>query len=306
MKVSKELRDDKGGLLEYFRARGEEYLEEITKQYGASEYKERAAKSNKAMIEARENLITILRHKAEEEKWESKDLLENILMIYYTNYIVMLECRNKVWQYDYMTFSRRIGEIWEPFCKLPFYYPTNKISLFVPPTFRDVKKKLSNEIERYINGLYLSTKQKKELLQYYNKVWTLVTSGEIKLELDLHFVYQNKKYVADLKSGFNSNEKGNTNRLLLVAAIYRNLEDNYQTMMFVRSKEDENNHYLKTLEKSGIWQVFCGEDVYSKINDYTGYNLKSWINKNINWEEDITKDFYDYLKTNKLINYLKW
>jgi hypothetical protein len=30
-------------------------------------------------------------------------------------------------------------------------------------------------------------KKKKNLKKYYDKVWSLVTSGEIQLELDLHF-----------------------------------------------------------------------------------------------------------------------
>ena len=39
-------------------------------------------------------------------------------MITYACYVVMLESRNEVWPYDYMAFSRRVGELWEPFCKL--------------------------------------------------------------------------------------------------------------------------------------------------------------------------------------------
>ncbi len=44
-------------------------------------------------------------------------------MITYTNDVVMLESRNSVWKYEYMSFSRRVGELWEPFCKLCFNYP---------------------------------------------------------------------------------------------------------------------------------------------------------------------------------------
>jgi hypothetical protein len=44
-------------------------------------------------------------------------------MVTYTNYVVMIEARNDTWPYDYMTFSRRIGELWEPFAKLCFRYP---------------------------------------------------------------------------------------------------------------------------------------------------------------------------------------
>ena len=126
------------------------------------------------------------------------------------------------------------------------------------------------------------------------------------MKLDLHFIYKNKKFVIDFKSSFHSNEKGNTNRLLLVGTIYKNLEDNYKTLILVRSEEDENNHYLRRLKNSGIWEVFCGNDTYEKIREYSGYNLKNWIEKNIDWEKDIDHNFYLYLKQNDLLKYLKW
>ena len=99
-----------------------------------------------------------------EENWNQHQVLEGVLIITYTNYIVMMESRNDLWAYDYMAFSRRIGELWEPFCQLCWEYPINKkISYFVPPLFRDVKKKLSEEIEDFINSLIISKKDKDEL-----------------------------------------------------------------------------------------------------------------------------------------------
>ena len=162
-------------------------------------------------------------------------------MVTYCNIVVMIESRNAVRPYEYMDFSRRVGELWEPFCKLCFYYPINYINLFVPPLFADVKKKLTDEITTYIDKLAISDGQKNELKKYYDKVWSLVTSGEIQLELDLHFEHAGAQYVVDFKSGFGSNEKGNTNRLLLVATIYSNLEENYNCLLFVRA--EENNSY---------------------------------------------------------------
>jgi hypothetical protein len=75
----------------------------------------------------------------------------------------MLETRNDVWNYEYMTFSRRIGELWEPFCKLCFSYPINNVALFIPPLFSDVKRKLSDEIEVYIDKLKISTNEKRAI-----------------------------------------------------------------------------------------------------------------------------------------------
>ena len=35
--------------------------------------------------------------------------------------------------------------------------------------------------------------------RYYDKVWNLVTSGEIQLECDLHFTDGQTKYIVDFK-----------------------------------------------------------------------------------------------------------
>ena len=304
MKIDKNLKNKKTELLHYYRSRAEEFLSEIKLTFGSTQYKEQASAINKSLIETKDILLATLLQTAENEKWSNQEKLESILMITYTNYIVMLESRNDVWPYEYMTFSRRIGELWEPFCKLCFAYPINKVTLFIPPLFSEVKKKLSDEIEVYIDKLKISKEEKEQLKKYYYKVWGLVTSGEIKLELDLHFIYNNQKFVVDFKSGFGSNEKGNTNRLLLVASIYQNLEDNYKCMIFVRA--DENNHYFQTLKNSGIWDAFSGADAYNQMNLFSGFDIKSWIELNVNWERDFKKETMQFFKQNNLDQYLIW
>jgi len=304
MKIDKNLKNKKAELLQYYRSRAEEFLSEIKLTYGNTQYREQASAINKSLIETKDILLATLLQTAENEKWSNQEKLESILMITYTNYIVMLESRNDVWPYEYMTFSRRIGELWEPFCKLCFAYPINKVTLFIPPLFSEVKKKLSDEIEVYIDKLKISKEEKEQLKKYYYKVWGLVTSGEIKLELDLHFIYNNQKFVVDFKSGFGSNEKGNTNRLLLVASIYQNLEENYKCMIFVRA--DENNHYFQTLKNSGIWDAFSGADAYNQMNLFSGFDIKSWIELNVNWEKDFKKETMQFFKQNNLDQYLIW
>jgi hypothetical protein len=219
----------------------------------------------------------------------------------------MMESRNSVWAYEYMAFARRIGELWEPFCQICWKHPIHKnISFFLPPLFKDVKEKLSKEIESFIMSLKISPKEKAELRKYYQKVWILVTSGEIKLELDLHFETGSDKFVVDFKSGFSSNEKGNTNRLLLVASVYRILEEGHQCLLFVRSAEESNNHYLQTLKRSGLWTVYCGKETYKEIDKFTGFDLATWIGKNVDWEKDFGKEMFSHLKKQNLIQYLQW
>ena len=159
---------------------------------------------------------------------------------------------------------------------------------------------LADEIEEYINGLNLIDEEKEQLIKYYDKVWSLVMSGEIQLELDLHFIFEDKKYVVDFKSGFGSN----TNRLLLVASIYHNLENDYEPLIFVRSAE--NNNYFNTLQNSGIWNAFSGEDTYVELRRYSGYDMRNWINTNINWIEDLNDEFVAHLEENNLLQYLTW
>lgn len=304
MEINRNIRTSKAYILDYFRNRASEFLAEVNNEFGNTQFKEKSKKLNTLLSRARITIVDIVEQKAKKENWTNEELLEGILMITYCNYIVMLEVRNSVWPYEYMAFSRRIGELWEPFCKLAFEYPVNDLELFVPPLFSDVKRKLENEIEEYINSLNLSTDEKSQLLKYYHKVWGLVISGEIQLELDLHFIFEGQKYVVDFKSGFGSNEKGNTNRLLLVASIYKNLEENFNPLIFVRSAE--NNNYFNTLKNSGIWDAYSGDETYEQIHNFTGYDLKAWIRNNISWTEDMDAGFSLFCSENNLSQYLTW
>jgi len=305
--IDKNIGEKKEHLLGYYRNRASELTSEVKGIYSESEYKERASATNKGLIEAKNTLLKILEQKANKEKWKPEDLLRGVLIVTYANYIVMMETRNDVWPYEYMAFARRIGELWEPFCQLCWEYPVSKdVGYIVPPLFNDVRKKLSKEIQDFINKLKISSTEKGELKKYYEKTWVLVTSGEINLELDLHFEKGKAKFVVDFKSGFSSNEKGNTNRLLLVASIYKILEEGHQCLLFVRSREETNNHYLQTLKKSGLWTVYCGSQTYDMIKKITGFDLSNWMKENIDWKTDFDAKMYTHLKENKLIQYLEW
>ena len=276
----------------------------IKATFAETQADKRARAINESLNRTKTVLITTLLQQADKEKWANQEKLECILMITYCNIVVMIESRNSVRPYEYMDFSRRVGELWDPFCKLCFYYPINNLSLFIPPLFSEVKKKLTQEIADYIDNLTITAEEKHELKAYYNKVWSLVTSGEIQLELDLHFSHNDQKYVVDFKSGFGSNEKGNTNRLLLVATIYQNLVENYKCLLFVRA--EENNSYFNTLKNSGIWEAYCGSEAYQKIKEYSGYDLKIWTETNIDWANDFNTETTRHFTNNNLLQYLLW
>lgn len=290
---------DKTTLLAYFRNEAENFFNEITSK--SFEKKDAASKMNTFLSEQKQSVINWL-----PKTFSGASKLETVLLVTYCSNLVMLEYRNKLWKYDYMAFSRRIGEIWEPFCKLAFQYPINNVKVIEPLDFKKVQNDLIKLVYEYVAALAIEDFKKKVLTDYYDKTWSFIDSGSINLSLDLHFEFENKKYNVDFKSGFNSNEKGNTNRLLLVGSIYSSISDVYTNVILVRSPEEENNHYLQTLKKSPYWKVYCADAAYEEIHRVTGFDIKTWMHNNLDWKNDISKDFKDYLIENELLQYLTW
>lgn len=246
-------------------------------------------------------------NKSIENNFDEDNRINYVLMSNYCMYISMIEYRNKVWKYTYMDFSRRIGELWEPFCKLCWEYPLNdELSIMKPIEFEKAKSKIINKFESTIKNFNLNDSQLKIIKKNNDNLWDVITSGTVNLKSDLHFSIGDKNYNLDFKSGFNSNEKGNVNRLLLVGKIYNLIDANYNNYILVRSESDRNNHYLKTLENSGIWEVYAGLDSYDKIKEITGVDLKVWIDENINWLDDLNEETREYLVENELDEYLLW
>lgn len=287
-----------------FREVGDSILAELSKTRKSKN--DKASEINKRIKEYREGEIANINTVAKCESWDNQTLLNEILLLTYASYIVMLEYRNKVWKYEYMAFARRIGELWEPFCKLAFDFPIKKLILIDPPDFDEVQTQIKSDAIGYIESLDLSKEIKTELKRHYDVPWTMVDSGGIKLGLDLHFEQNGIHYNCDFKSGFSSNEKGNTNRLLLVASIYNSLGEIEKTILFVRQAEDENNHYLQTLKNSPYWEVYCADDSYAAMKEFTGFDMRKWLNENADWENDISAELKQHLESNDLLKYLTW
>lgn len=308
LKIEREFGSRKDEVLAYLRSRASEFLVDIAQQFGASQFKKRAAAINRALVAHQRNLATVIRQTADREHWSQEDELRAILLLMHCTNAAMLETRHEAWPYEYMAFSRRIGELWEPFVTTCFDLPVRPdVTLYLPPLFSNVRDRLTNEVRKFIAQLPISAEDKESLTVYYDQVWQLVSSGEIKLELDLHFQIGDSRYVVDCKSGFSSNEKGNTNRLLLVASVYKNIEpEDYRCLILVRSQEEENNQYLQTLKASGLWEVFCGAKAYGKVKEHSGFDLGTWMKNNVTWERDLSHDFIGYLQQHDLMKYLTW
>lgn len=106
--------------------------------------------------------------------------------------------------------------------------------------------------------------------------------------------------------GARNYEKGNTNRLLMVATIYRNLDQPYENFLLVRASEDQNNHYFRTLRDSGVWTALCGRDAYAKMTEFTGFDLGSWVARNIDWTGDLDPQTLEHFQLQNLVGYLEW
>lgn len=296
------MKQDKSKWIAFFTQQVATEKEKICSRY--KNYKDQASTINQFINDIRDNSIRSL--KAHSNELTQSELLDEILIITYASYIVMLDARNSVWPYEYMAFARRIGELWEPFCKLPFEYPIKKLTIISPPDFNKVQDTIKKDATNYIDSLKLDQETKDELKRHYAIPWTMVDSGGIKLGLDLHFEQDGIHYNCDFKSGFSSNEKGNTNRLLLVASIYNSLGEIEKTILFVRQPEDDNNHYLQTLKNSPYWDVYCANDGYAAMKRFTGFDMREWLDNNVDWENDISSELREHLEKNDLLRYLTW
>lgn len=237
------------------------------------------------------------------------DFLNNLLMIHYTSYVVMLEERNNYRKYGAMDFPRRIGELWEPFCRLVFENSVSNITNVSPKSFEFLKNNATEQLKFLSTFIPIDNSKidkYKEALTFTTNFINIFDSMAIQLKLDLHIKCDYITYNIDFKSGFNSNEKGNTNRLLMVGEIYSTFFKNNKCLLLCRTEEEGNNHYLQTIKNSNQWDVFCGIDAYNEIERLTLFPIKKWIDENIDWTNDISIEFYNHLLANNLLDYLNW
>lgn len=96
MEIDRHIQNRKEELLNYFRNRASEILSELTLKYSPNEYKKKAAAVNHAITQSKDILLTNLLERARRELWTNEELLRCVLMINYTNDVIMLETRNIV------------------------------------------------------------------------------------------------------------------------------------------------------------------------------------------------------------------
>jgi len=77
--IDKTLNSRKAELLSYFRDRASESLQEVRRNYGATEFKHQAIATNKAVLEAGKTVIEALTQRATRENWTNQEILPNVL-----------------------------------------------------------------------------------------------------------------------------------------------------------------------------------------------------------------------------------
>lgn len=223
------------------------------------------------------------------------------LVLQYCYSVACLEHRNSVWPYDYMDFSRRVGELWEGFCSAAWNFPNRKNVQRIPhPHFKNVRDTLRMRMNENIGN----HTRKIELDADIDTLLGII--GDINMKEDEVFTVDGTPHVIDFKSGFGSNEKGNMLRLLTVGRAYKIWNPNTRLLLLVR--QVENNNYLNVLKLNGLWEVHTSDHAYRLISELTGADIQLIRTNIIDWWTDLTPGFITHLagQGKDLRPYLQW
>jgi len=281
----------KGELLEVFHRELQTSVNRIAENPGTRE--EKAWAANALVGDVKSNLSRRV------ETVPNAERPNYALVLQYCFSVASLEYRHKVWPYEYMAFSRRVGELWEAFCSAAWDYPSRLGVARIPaPEFNTVREALSTRIKANIG----THGKRDEIIQDTDTLFEII--GEINMHEDEVFSVDGVPHVIDFKSGFGSNEKGNMLRLQTVGRAYRIW--NHQTRLLLLVRQEENNNYLRVLRRMGLWEVHTGTEAYNRISEFTGADMQAIRDMVIDWRADLSEKLYGYLTEANLTGYLIW
>ncbi|GAB3407605.1 hypothetical protein GCM10027361_12800 [Erwinia aphidicola] len=232
-------------------------------------------------------------------KYSHLDRSKLFMLLQYCYSVMSFEYRNVVWPYEYMAFSRRNGELWERFCKAAWdNSQLSNLHRISAPSFHEVRNSFRDRIINYTQG----NQYQHHIVSDVDSVFELV--GEINMIADEMFNLNGRNHIIDFKSGFGSNEKGNTLRLIAVGRAYKHWDPNVNLLFLVR--QNENNNYLETIRRSNLWEVHCGDAAYRKIDELTNAGICEIRREAIDFRNDLSPNFWNYLINNNLSHYLDW
>ena len=273
-------------LLEHFREVIEERVQELS---GLDE--EPAAKLVNHLCNAAFN---DLEGKIANLESDHSHKLRSILIVFYSYLVVMIESRNRYRRYDKISLTRRLGEQWDKMMKFCFTYSPSDLEIVEPVNF-----------SRIVEGIRCRLTERHGVDDAdITFLLSFIGASNISLKLDLHCEQDENRYHIDFKNSFNSNEKGNTNRLLTVAEILAQISEQNNCLMLVRS--EENNNYLDRISDSDNWDVHCGNDAYLRIQDITGFDIGSWMAGNVDFVNDLDEETVTFFRQEELIDVVDW
>lgn len=284
---------EKTAYLDYYHTALKRPVETISASKNTHQNK--AKLINKLITKAKDELIKTTRFSADKHKKQ-----QSLLVLQYCTSVISLEYRHSVWPYEYMAFSRRVGELWERFCRAAWDYPSiPDVKRMDAPKFVDVGKVIRARIDSYIKD-----DAQNSAAPDIETLFKLI--GEINMVEDEMFLSKNIPHIIDFKSGFGSNEKGNTLRLLTVGRAYKLWNPDTRLLLLVR--QDTNNNYLDVIKRADLWEVHCGSLAYDAIDEFTGSDMQEIRTNIIDFEKDLSSQFWTYLSSNTpdLTAYLKW
>ena len=219
----------------------------------------------------------------------------------YVEAVLLIELRQRAWAYDYMSLSRRAGELWHEFAAAAWEAPARsdhrrRAAPAFARTLQDVRTQLAGALPGDIIG--------RQALESVDSLIRL--AGNVNLKTDQVFEIGGRLHAADLKGGFGSNEKGNTERLERVAQAYRMVDSECCLSLLIR--DTEGNGYLDRLRRGGLWAVAQGEDAYAAIDEFTGSRCLELRRHVTHFEADLAPDIWRALASSPgdLTSYLSW
>ena len=220
------------------------------------------------------------------------------IVLQYCVSVAYFEYRHAVWPYEYMTLSRRVGELWEKFCSSAWDFPARSdVKRISPPSFEHV-------LDQIRESLLRATKDNRAITvaRIFDDLRDVI--GVVNMKEDEVFTVGDTPFVIDFKSGFGSNEKGNMLRIRAIGKAYRLWNSEVCLLLLVR--QESNNNYLNVIEREELWEVYCGSKAYAMIDRLTGSNIE-WIRKNIiDFRGDLSQNLWNDFEAAELTDYLRW
>lgn len=224
-----------------------------------------------------------------------------MVILVYCHAVTVLEYRHRVWPYNLMDLSRRIGELWQGMCLVAWTCAKHPGSAKAEETFDffDVQQKFLSDLWDLISD-HPNVEQVIDLVENFTK-----PLNKINMASDKVFTKGDIVHVIDFKFSFNSNEKGNRDRLSQVGWAHKQRDP--RTELLIAVCREENNQYLETLREEG-WQIVTGRETYERIGHLTGTYIQPYLDETVDFRTDLSEDFLAYIDshTDRMGCFLDW